>query len=288
MTLYQFNELENNEALAALLRCCGAANWTQSVLQERPYTSEKELVQKATAVWYNECTRQDWLNAFTHHSKIGDLKSIQKKFSETASLASEEQAAVTTTSLTILNDLATANKEYEDKFGFIFIVCATGKGADEMLRLIQNRLLNTYDEELLIAMGEQHKITIIRLRKLLNDASWNALEISQLTTHVLDTSIGKPGKNITIHLQQSVQNEWCTFAQGITNNDGRITDLLPPERILSPGDYKLRFDTKTYFENSNITSFYPSVEIQFTVFDDSHYHVPLLLNPFGYSTYRGS
>ena len=85
-----------------------------------------------------------------------------------------------------------------------------------------------------------------------------------------------------------MSGNWQTIAQGVTNKDGRIPDLLPPNRNLAIGNYKMVFETVNYFESIAVKGFYPEVEIQFTVFDDSHYHVPLLINPFGYSTYRGS
>ena len=97
-----------------------------------------------------------------------------------------------------------------------------------------------------------------------------------------------PGKEITIRLKRFDGGLWQTFAQGVTDNDGRIPDLIPPGKILENGNYKLVFETRSYFEMQKIKGFYPEVEIQFTVFDDNHYHVPLLINPFGYSTYRGS
>ena len=112
--------------------------------------------------------------------------------------------------------------------------------------------------------------------------------MSQLTTHILDTSKGKPAAGITVILFQQHNNEWGNIAAGKTNSDGRIPDLLQAESVLSSGTYKLRFETKTYFDNQNIQSFYPFVEIVFFISDASHYHLPLLLNPFGYSTYRGS
>ena len=108
--------------------------------------------------------------------------------------------------------------------------------------------------------------------------------MSQITTHILDTSIGTPAEGVNIRLQKSGK----LIAEGITNSDGRIGDLLPKNKILEAGDYEMVFDTGGYFSKQNKKSFYPKVIIHFTVFDDSHYHVPLLLNPFGYSTYRGS
>lgn len=112
--------------------------------------------------------------------------------------------------------------------------------------------------------------------------------MSQLTTHILDTSLGKPAKGILIRLEQNTFDNWSAVASGITNDDGRISDLLPKETRLAHGVYRMIFDVKSYFEKQNIKSFYPSVTVEFEISEDYHYHVPLLLNPFGYSTYRGS
>lgn len=112
--------------------------------------------------------------------------------------------------------------------------------------------------------------------------------MSQITTHILDTSLGKPAQGVSVNLYQQQNSEWQKLAQGITNADGRITDLLPIEMKLVFGIYKIRFEVQPYFDTSFITSFYPFVEIVFHVNSEEHYHIPLLLNPFGYSTYRGS
>jgi 5-hydroxyisourate hydrolase/2-oxo-4-hydroxy-4-carboxy-5-ureidoimidazoline decarboxylase len=273
-----------------------------------PFESEKALVEKATAAWYNECGREDWRESFTYHPKIGDRKSLSEKF------AGKEQAGVASATEEIINELAKANADYERKFarpsaraparpshsgggtdgddpvgrGFIFIVCATGKSAAEMLRLLNDRLKNDSAAELNIAMGEQHKITLIRFRKLIDNANFQFLKMSQITTHVLDTSAGKPGKDISIRLMHKTDDIWESIAQGVTNNDGRIADLIPPGKTLTPGTYKMVFETGGYYAVKKIKTFYPVVEIQFLISDDSHYHVPLLINPFGYSTYRGS
>ncbi|MBL0048505.1 MAG: hydroxyisourate hydrolase [Bacteroidetes bacterium] len=112
--------------------------------------------------------------------------------------------------------------------------------------------------------------------------------MSQLTTHILDTTIGKPAQGVHIQLEQNKSGQWLPLAYGKTNSDGRISNLLPAEKILDTGVYRLIFDTGSYFKSQNSKSFYPSVSIEFEITDASHYHVPLLLNPFGYSTYRGS
>ena len=282
MTIKIFNKSNKEEKKKQLLSCCGSSSWVALMMEQFPFASEKDLVAAAVDVWYNQCSSSDWQESFTHHPKIGDIKSLTKKF------AGKEQASVAAASKNTIAALANANAAYETKFGFIFIVCATGKSATEMLRLLQDRLSNTIGEELHIAMGEQMKITFLRFQKLITEGDWSFLNASQLTTHVLNTAAGIPGKDISIRLQMRVNRVWQTIAQGITNSDGRLGDLLPPQKILATGNYKLVFNTANYFDTQKIKTFYPEVEIQFTVFDDAHYHVPLLINPFGYSTYRGS
>lgn len=116
---------------------------------------------------WNECTEQDWLEAFTHHPQIGDVKTLQQKFADTASWAEGEQAGVTYASDETIQALADYNKLYKKKFGYIFIVCATGKTASVMLGLLNERLHHTPHEEIHIAMKEQQKIILLRLEKLL-------------------------------------------------------------------------------------------------------------------------
>ena len=113
--------------------------------------------------------------------------------------------------------------------------------------------------------------------------------MSQITTHILDTSLGKPAAEVPIQLAQKIaEHSWKTLAEGTTNADGRVSNLLPKEMVLPLGTYKITFYTEGYFASQNRENFYPVVEIQFHVRDATHYHVPLLLNPFGFSTYRGS
>ena len=113
--------------------------------------------------------------------------------------------------------------------------------------------------------------------------------MSAITTHVLDTSLGKPAAGVAVTLEKQEGGAWKPLASGATNADGRAADLLPPNAKLEAGAYRLRFETGAYFRAGGVESFYPLVEINFIVKDAAqHYHVPLLLSPFGYSTYRGS
>jgi len=113
--------------------------------------------------------------------------------------------------------------------------------------------------------------------------------MSQITTHVLDTSRGIPASGVPITLFQKKENEWTKLASGITNSDGRIGEFLPKEQKLAAGIYRMHFQTESYFNSQKKQGFYPYVDVVFQLDDSgSHYHVPLLLSAFGYSTYRGS
>ena len=109
-----------------------------------------------------------------------------------------------------------------------------------------------------------------------------------ITTHVLDTSLGRPGKAIAIELERIDAGVWHLVGGGVTDDDGRLRTLTPQGPV-QPGTYRIRFQTGAYFTSQGSTGFFPVVEIQFSVIDGTqHYHVPLLLQPYGYSTYRGS
>ena len=146
---------------------------TKTVVQESlekmpdefPVEDLVELLEASEEQWYR-CSEADWLEAFTHHPKIGDINSLREKFASTAEWATDEQSSVSKTSDEVLEALAKGNELYVNKFGYIFIVFATGKSAEEMLHLLEERLLNEPAEEIKNAMEEQNKITKLRLEKL--------------------------------------------------------------------------------------------------------------------------
>lgn len=113
--------------------------------------------------------------------------------------------------------------------------------------------------------------------------------VSPITTHILDTAKGKPAAGVPIKISILSNGSWQQIGAGTTNSDGRVTDLLPSDKPLAPGTYQMHFNTGDYFAANNEKGFYPYVEVTFDIVNvEQHYHVPLLLNPFGYSTYRGS
>lgn len=162
----KLNQLSPVEAFTALFKCCGSTRWANALTEKIPFGSIEELFAESDSIW-EQCTKKDGLEAFTHHPKIGDVKSLEKKFTSTKEWAGHEQSGVNNARQATLQALADGNEAYEKKFGFIFIVCATGKSAEEMLELLNSRIGNHAETEFSIAMGEQNKITKIRLEKLL-------------------------------------------------------------------------------------------------------------------------
>ncbi len=170
LRLAALNRLPTEELTAALFRCCGSRNWVEKVAAQRSFKDERALFEAAEQIW-QKLDRADWLEAFTHHPKIGDTDSLRRKFATTKQWAEGEQSGVRTASEDVLCALLEGNRSYEARFGYIFIVCATGKSAAEMLTILEARLPNDPEAELKIAAGEQSKITHIRLQKLLETFS---------------------------------------------------------------------------------------------------------------------
>lgn len=113
--------------------------------------------------------------------------------------------------------------------------------------------------------------------------------MSTISTHILDTAGGHPAEGVPLVLEARTDDGWQQLGGGTTNDDGRVRDLLDEGNTLDVGVYRMTFETGTYFENNHIDAFYPVVKVVFEIQDpDEHYHVPLLLSPYGYSTYRGS
>jgi 2-oxo-4-hydroxy-4-carboxy-5-ureidoimidazoline decarboxylase len=125
MQLDEFNRLEDAEARMALQKCCGSETWVQLMMQHFPFASVEALHRLATDIWREACEERDWLEAFAHHPKIGDTTSLRQKFAATSEWAGAEQAGMQTAGSDLIEELAKGNREYENKFGFIFIVCAT-------------------------------------------------------------------------------------------------------------------------------------------------------------------
>lgn len=166
MTIDELNRLPADDARAALGRCCGCPAWVEKMVARRPFVNVNHLLGIAHAFWMG-LGPGDWREAFAHHPRIGDLESLKRRFASTADLAGREQAAVAAAAPATLEALAQGNRAYEEKFGYIFIVFASGRSADEMLTLLRQRMENAPEAELGNAAREQWKIMRLRLDTLI-------------------------------------------------------------------------------------------------------------------------
>jgi 2-oxo-4-hydroxy-4-carboxy-5-ureidoimidazoline decarboxylase len=161
----RLDEAGEADARRLLATCCGSGRWIDRMLARRPYGSRYKLLRAARDTWFG-LDAEDWREAFSHHPKIGDRDALRTRFAATRTLSEREQAGVSGATDAVLDALAAGNADYERRFGFIFIVCATGKNADEMLGLLRTRIDNDLAAELQIAAAEQAKITELRLEAL--------------------------------------------------------------------------------------------------------------------------
>jgi len=161
----RLDRASTEEARQLLTTCCGSSAWVLRMLRRRPFTSTDRLFTLARAEWF-DLTHTDWLEAFAHHPKIGDRDALARRFAGTAHLSEHEQRGVDGAPADVLDQLAAGNRAYQDRFGYIFIVCATGRSAPEMLDLLRARLPNDAATEIRIAAEEQAKITELRLLQI--------------------------------------------------------------------------------------------------------------------------
>lgn len=165
--LSRLNSLAAAEAREELRRCCGASRWVDAMAARRPFPDAAAVFTAAVEEWAG-LAPSDWSEAFAHHPRIGDKEALRARFATTRQWAAGEQAGMNAASEEILDALARGNRDYEARFGHIFIVCATGKGAGELLSLLQARLRNDPEIERRLAAAEQAKITRLRLERLLS------------------------------------------------------------------------------------------------------------------------
>lgn len=160
-----WNKADEAKALEAMIACCGAQRWAAAMVGLRPISSIVDLSEAADRVW-STMTEADWMEAFTRHPRIGERTAAQAS-AKPAAWSRQEQAAISDAEEKALSELAEGNARYEEKFGFTYIVCATGKSADEMLAILKRRLTRDRATELREAAEQQRQITQIRLGKWL-------------------------------------------------------------------------------------------------------------------------
>lgn len=168
MTPSHLNTLDDSARFQLLLGCCGAKKWVDLMSQYHPYENAA-AAHRAADLAFDELIEADWLEAFTAHPRLGDLDSLRMRFHGNKQWSAGEQAGVNAADEATLNALAKGNTVYEQRFGYIFILCATGKSAQQMLEALTQRLRNTPEQELPIAACQQRQITHLRIDKLLSN-----------------------------------------------------------------------------------------------------------------------
>lgn len=282
LTLAQFNSAGKKLVVKYLMGCCTSSSWVRAVAAARPYTSVPDLISAATAAWFRG-DQSMWEEGFRGHAALGTA-------------AAEQNAAVQDSPSDTKAQLVECAQAYERKLGRRCIVFAAGKSVSDMLRITRARLQGDRNSELRRCLEQTAQITALRLAKLfVNVSEQQLLQVSPVTTHILDTSRGCPAANVEVQLSfwDAETHTWQPRGSGFTNADGRVVDLLPgffaSNGIFETGRYKIAFDVAQYYRDLDAETFYPAAAIEFNVRSSSqHYHVPLLLNPFGYTTYRGS
>ncbi|XP_021853848.1 uric acid degradation bifunctional protein TTL isoform X2 [Spinacia oleracea] len=326
-----------------LVACCGSTKFAKQMTALSPFSHLNHAVEAARDIWFNKIDVCGWLEAFSAHPQIGQSPSSSHGSETSAQWSKGEQStAMKSATSTTLQELAEWNAQYKLKFGFVFLICASGRSTAEILAELKRRYSNRPVVELEIAAQEQMKITELRLAKLFSAKSSPAAATEYepasvtakandrltminahlipasesessgekksqvpkrnrppITTHVLDMARGGPGSGIDVQLDVwrgpeprpsfpgSDPSGWTLVGSGKTDDDGRSNPLMNIVDAVSPGIYKISFNTGKY----NPSGFFPFVSIVFQITESQkfeHFHVPLLLAPFGFSTYRGS
>ncbi|MQM22428.1 hypothetical protein Taro_055480 [Colocasia esculenta] len=294
--------------------CSASTRFAREMAAAGPFADLQHAVTAARDIWFNKVDVNGWLESFAAHPEIGATSGRISKWSK-----EEQSTAVSTATDTTLEELIDWNAQYKEKFGFIFIICASGRSMPEILSELKKRYSNRPIVELEIAAREEMKIIEIRLSKLFTsktektsatmaqshaDQSSNVGGTSTptrppITTHVLDVSHGIPASGIEVHLEMwkgtqkcpSFENrdsvEWARLGTSITDSDGRSGPLMNFANYIMPGIYRISFNTGKYVPYG----FFPYVSIVFEIKESQgfeHFHVPLLLSTFSFTTYRGS
>jgi hydroxyisourate hydrolase len=274
------NAAPAEEAQQVFLACCSSPRWAERMVSGRPYGDEPAVHAAADAA-LAALSESDLADALQGHARIGE-----KTHGETGAWSRGEQAGMTAAGTDLQEAMAKGNAAYEEKFGRVYLVAAAGLSAEELLARLHGRLGNDAETERGVVRSELGKINRLRLQRVLAspETASSAAPATNLTTHVLDAGSGRPAVGVAVRLEDM---DGTVLGSGSTDDDGRIKNLVAGP--VGPGNYRLVFDTASYHESVGTKGFYPEVIISFTITDQrQHHHVPLLLAPFAYSTYRGS
>jgi hydroxyisourate hydrolase len=277
MTLHNAPEAD----LRDLLRSCLAVpRWIDEVAAGAPFASPADLLDRARGA-ADPLEPAEIERALADHPRIGERPRGEDR---SAAFSRAEQQAPDADDPELAAQIAAGNAAYEARFGRVFLIRAAGRTRAEIHLEQQRRLALDDEADLRIVADELREIALLRLERLLGEVP---AKRSHLTTHVLDAARGVPASGLEVTLEHLAHDAWTVIGRARTDADGRI-GLLGPA-ALPTGRYRVTFDTGAYFAAQGTSTFYPQVVVVVELADPAaHYHVPLLLSPFAYSTYRGS
>jgi hydroxyisourate hydrolase len=272
--LERLNTAPREDLIGPLRACLAVDSWVNGMLAGRPYRDTVAVLERARSL-AEGLSRAEVLDALHAHPRIGQPP--PSSMAGTAASWSRREQSGLDRDRDTTERIRDANTRYELRFGHIYLVFATGMSAEDILADIESRMDNQPDLELDIARKHLRDIALLRLRRLLE-------ETSAVTTHVLDSTTGTPAHGIPVTLEVAEEDGWRVLDHAATNSDGRLRRLGPDH--VEAGVYRLRFDTDSYYGGA---SFFPEIIVTFRISDPArHHHVPILLSPFSYTTYRGS
>ncbi|NHU86043.1 2-oxo-4-hydroxy-4-carboxy-5-ureidoimidazoline decarboxylase [Kocuria sp. JC486] len=289
MDLRTFNSADEAAARQVLKACADVPRWISGLLAQRPFPSAEHLYGRALSL--AESWSADEVGAaVAGHPRIGSRRLASSSGPESMAFSADEQSGMSREDRAAW---AEANRVYEQKFNQIFLIRAAGRSSTEMLQELERRLTNDPATESSVRATQLRQIMLLRLQKSVTatqadgagaGGELTARQRSFVTTHVLDTTVGSPASGITVHL---FGPDGERLGQGVTDPEGRINHLGPS--ALAGGVHRLVFDVQDYWRHRDTPSFFTKVDLAFAVEEgQSHYHVPLLISPWSFSSYRGS
>ena len=267
--------------LRALLRSCLAVpRWIDQVAAAAPFASADELLERARSA-AEPLAAAEIEQALAEHPRIGERPRGEGR---SAVFSRAEQQAPDAGDVELAARIEAGNAAYEERFGRVFLIRAAGRTRAEVHAEQRRRLALDGETDLRIVARELREIALLRLERLLGR---EPKQRSHITTHVLDAARGLPAADLEVTLEQLAGDAWTPIGRGRTDADGRVDELGPT--VLAAGRYRVTFDTGGYFASQGTNTFYPEVAVTVELAGPAaHHHVPLLLSPFAYSTYRGS
>jgi 2-oxo-4-hydroxy-4-carboxy-5-ureidoimidazoline decarboxylase len=264
LTVSGFNQLDRDAAVELLMSCCPSSGWATSVADARPFGDLDDLVAAAERLWKLRPDAER-LVAIEAHPPIGGL-------SVASARERHEQAGAAHADHSTREAFAALGDDYRERFGFVFLTDASGRDATDMLAELRTRLANTAEQERANAEEQQWRIMRRRLRRAII-----GLAPLHVSTHVLDTAAGAPAAGVTVTISESDdQHEWTEVDTRTTDASGRVEGV----EVAGGGWVRLSFAAPG--------EFFGDIVVTFAAGDRQRAHVPLLLTPYGYSTYLGT